>query len=66
MHIGDMVYVEKGGVFIPKIVGVDKDARIMIGDKVKFITHCPECGSKLVRYEGAPDANPGQRQSDGG
>ena len=47
-----MVYVEKGGEIIPKIVGVDKDARIMIGDKVKFITHCPECGSKLVRYEG--------------
>lgn len=52
LHIGDMVYVEKGGEIIPKIVGVDKDARIMIGDKVKFITHCPECGSKLVRYEG--------------
>ena len=45
LHIGDMVYVEKGGEIIPKIVGVDKDARIMIGDKVKFITHCPECGS---------------------
>lgn len=53
LHIGDMVYVEKGGEIIPKIVGVDKDARIMmIGDKVKFITHCPECGSRLVRYEG--------------
>ena len=38
MHIGDMVYVEKGGQIIPKIVGVDKNARIMIGDKVKFIT----------------------------
>ena len=52
LHIGDMVYVEKGGEIIPKIVGVDKNARIMIGDKVKFITYCPECGSKLVRYEG--------------
>ena len=52
LYVGDMVYVEKGGEIIPKIVGVDKDARFMIGDKVKFITHCPECGSLLVRYEG--------------
>lgn len=53
LHIGDMVYVEKGGEIIPKITGVDKDARSMlIGEKVKFITHCPECDSKLIRYEG--------------
>lgn len=52
LHIGDMVYVEKGGEIIPKIVGVDKEARLLIGDKVKFITRCPECGSPLVRYEG--------------
>ena len=53
LHIGDMGYVEKGGEIIPKITGVDKDARSMlIGEKVKFITHCPECGSKLIRYEG--------------
>ena len=52
LYVGDMVYVEKGGEIIPKIVGVDKDARFMIGDKVKFISHCPECGSLLVRYEG--------------
>lgn len=52
LHIGDMVYVEKGGEIIPKITGVDKEARFMIGEKVKFITHCPECGSKLIRYEG--------------
>ena len=52
LYIGDMVYVEKGGEIIPKIVGVDKDARFMVGDKVKFITHCPECGSPLTRYEG--------------
>ena len=56
LHIGDMVYVEKGGEIIPKITGVDKDARSMlIGEKVKFITHCPECGSKLIRYEGEAD-----------
>lgn len=53
LHIGDMVYVEKGGEIIPKITGVDKDARgMLIGEKVKFITHCPECGSKLIRFEG--------------
>ena len=52
LHIGDMVYVEKGGEIIPKITGVDKDARILIGEKVKFITHCPECGSELIRYQG--------------
>lgn len=52
LHIGDMVYVEKGGEIIPKITGVDKSARILVGDKVGFITNCPECGSKLIRYEG--------------
>lgn len=53
LHIGDMVYVEKGGEIIPKITGVDKEARsMMLGEKVKFITHCPECGSQLIRYEG--------------
>lgn len=52
LHIGDMVSVEKGGEIIPKITGVDVAARFMIGEKVTFITHCPECGSKLVRYEG--------------
>lgn len=53
LHIGDMVYVEKGGEIIPKITGVDVEARgILLGDKVGFITHCPECGSKLIRYEG--------------
>lgn len=53
LHIGDLVYVEKGGEIIPKITGVDKDARgMMLGEKVRFITHCPECGSPLIRYEG--------------
>lgn len=53
LHIGDMVYVEKGGEIIPKITEVDVAARgILLGEKVKFITHCPECGSKLIRYEG--------------
>ena len=52
LHIGDFVYVEKGGEIIPKITGVDTDARILVGEKVQFITHCPECGTPLVRYEG--------------
>ncbi len=51
LHIGDMVFVEKGGEIIPKIVGVDKEARgPQTGPKASFITHCPECGAKLVRY----------------
>ncbi len=53
LHIGDMVYVEKGGEIIPKITGVDLDSRtFMMGDKVEFIKYCPECKTKLIRYEG--------------
>lgn len=51
LHIGDMVYVEKGGEIIPKITGVDIDSRKADAEKVEFISHCPECGSKLIRYE---------------
>ena len=53
LHLGDQVYVEKGGEIIPKIVGVNRDARsILIGDKICFIRTCPECGTPLVRAEG--------------
>ena len=52
LYVGDMVFVEKGGEIIPKITAVDKVARFLIGDKVKFIKTCPECGAVLVRYEG--------------
>ena len=53
LHIGDRVYVEKGGEIIPKIVDVDIDARDEhLGPRVEFITTCPECGTPLVRYEG--------------
>lgn len=52
LHIGDMVYVEKGGEIIPKITGVDTASRFMLGEKVSFITRCPECGTLLVRYDG--------------
>lgn len=51
LHVGDMVYVEKGGEIIPKITGVDAASRKPDSEKITFITHCPECGSKLVRYE---------------
>lgn len=52
LHIGDYVYVEKGGEIIPKIVGVDIDRRPEDAKPVKFIDKCPECGTPLVRYEG--------------
>lgn len=53
LYIGDMVYVEKGGEIIPKIVGVDYNQRgIDIGEKVQFISKCPECGTPLIRLEG--------------
>lgn len=53
LYIGDLVFVEKGGEIIPKIVGVDADSRpLLIGEKVRFITKCPECGTPLVRPEG--------------
>lgn len=52
LHIGDYVYVEKGGEIIPKIVGVDIEQRPIIAQPVRFIANCPECGAKLVRYEG--------------
>ena len=53
LHIGDMVYVEKGGEIIPKITAVDMDSRsLLMGDPVRFADVCPECGTKLIRYEG--------------
>ena len=52
LHIGDMVFVEKGGEIIPKITAVDTSARLLIGEKVRFIRACPECGTPLKRIEG--------------
>ena len=53
LHLGDKVFVEKGGEIIPKIVGVDVEARgLLVGDKVRFIRSCPECGTPLMRPEG--------------
>lgn len=52
LHVGDYVYVEKGGEIIPKIVGVAVEKRIAGAEPVKFIGTCPVCGTPLVRYEG--------------
>ena len=52
LHLGDMVYVEKGGEIIPKVVGVEKSLRADGMAKVRFIKTCPECGAQLVRFEG--------------
>lgn len=49
---GDMVYVEKGGEIIPKITGVELSQRNEQSEPLQYITHCPECGAELVRYEG--------------
>lgn len=52
LHEHDVVYVEKGGEIIPKIVGVDATRRRSGARVVEFITHCPECGTELIRVEG--------------
>lgn len=52
IHTGDMLYVEKGGEIIPKIVGVNNKMRQSDAVPVKFVTHCPACGTPLVRIEG--------------
>lgn len=49
---GDMVYVEKGGEIIPKIVGIEFSERHEQSKKLEYITHCPECHTKLIRSEG--------------
>jgi DNA ligase (NAD+) len=52
IHEGDMLYVEKGGEIIPKITGVDENGRQPGAEPVKFVSHCPACGTPLVRVEG--------------
>lgn len=52
IHTGDMVYVEKGGEIIPKITGVETDERPVDAQPVEFVSHCPACGTPLVRVEG--------------
>ena len=52
IHENDMLYVEKGGEIIPKIVGVDENQRQAGSKPISFVTHCPSCGTPLVRIEG--------------
>ena len=52
LRIGDMVYVEKGGEIIPKVTSVEFSERPADSEPLQYITHCPECGTELVRYEG--------------
>ena len=52
IHEHDMLYVEKGGEIIPKITGVDTSARELGASPVRFVSHCPACGTALVRVEG--------------
>jgi DNA ligase (NAD+) len=52
LHLGDEVYVEKGGEIIPKVVGVNEEKRAVEAKKVQYISNCPECGSELHRKEG--------------
>ncbi len=52
IHDGDMVYVEKGGEIIPKIVGVDTKQREPGAQPIQFVSHCPVCGTPLKRIEG--------------
>lgn len=52
IHEHDMLYVEKGGEIIPKITGVDAGAREPGAEPVKFVRHCPDCGTPLIRIPG--------------
>ncbi|MDV7188509.1 NAD-dependent DNA ligase LigA [Lutibacter sp. TH_r2] len=52
IRVGDTVFVEKGGEIIPKIVGVELSSRPQNSEPTKYITHCPDCNTKLVRNEG--------------
>ncbi len=51
LRVNDSVYVEKGGEIIPKITGIDNNSRGYEDDEIKFPTHCPECGTKLVKLD---------------
>lgn len=50
LHLNDVVYVEKGGEIIPKIIGVAQTHEANI--KIEYISHCPECGTELIRQDG--------------
>jgi DNA ligase (NAD+) len=52
VRVGDSVFVEKGGEIIPKIIAVDLSKRLENVEPTKYITHCPECQTELIRNEG--------------
>ena len=52
IRVSDMVFIEKGGEIIPKVTHVDLSQRKVDSKPLVYITHCPECGVELVRYEG--------------
>lgn len=52
IHVGDYLFIEKGGEIIPKVVGVDMEQRKEGSMPVQYIVRCPECGAELVRAEG--------------
>jgi DNA ligase (NAD+) len=52
VRVGDTVFVEKGGEIIPKIIAVDLSKRLENSEHTKYITHCPECNTELIRGEG--------------
>ena len=52
LHEGDTVFVEKGGEIIPKIIAANPDKRLTGAKPIMYLTHCPECGTKLIRQEG--------------
>lgn len=52
LHLGDTVFVEKGGEIIPKITGIDVASRHPMSQAVAFIKNCPECGTQLIRKDG--------------
>lgn len=51
LHVGDFVFVEKGGEIIPKIVGVNVEKRSVFATEIQYATHCPECGTELIKLE---------------
>ena len=62
IRVNDVVYVEKGGEIIPKVIGVNMDKRPEGSQPTQFVTHCPECNAELKRNEGeaawyCPDEN---------
>ena len=52
IRVGDTVFVEKGGEIIPKIIAVDLAKRPEYSELTKYIAHCPECNTELIRGEG--------------